>query len=377
MKNTIISCKSQNEYNDVLKKLEKMGYKWLSGNKPTEKTKYYESGSNILFVADDTITTASCIYPDDDCIGYERISADDFIGNKPIVIYRVGRTVVAYDQGTDKSATAKCHPDDEFDFYTGAKLAFSRLTGCDSAKPNNKAECDIAHDANTAKFKVGDTVRVKSGLVVGNKYHGSICPITLIDDMKTNEPLTIQFISPAGNYRCDNGYYYSPDMLEPYIKHDKFNIGDKVALKLNLVVGDTYNALHFEKYMACFGDTLTITKITHYNTFPPDYTCDNGYTYSEDMLEYIDDAIVIGSKIKVVDNGLCYDRYWQWVDENVKEQSDKTRYAFSSRPSNNDFGKVIAIAPHQYVKGRNLIYFKRHDGACYLMESDGVEKCDE
>ena len=44
-----------------------------------------------------------------------------------IVIYMKGNQVIALDKATGKKAVAKCHPDDEFDFNIGAKLAFERL----------------------------------------------------------------------------------------------------------------------------------------------------------------------------------------------------------------------------------------------------------
>lgn len=46
---------------------------------------------------------------------------------KPIIIYRKGREVIALDKNTGKKGTAKCSPDDAFDFYAGAELAFERL----------------------------------------------------------------------------------------------------------------------------------------------------------------------------------------------------------------------------------------------------------
>lgn len=45
-----------------------------------------------------------------------------------IVIYRKGNEVVALDKVTGEKATARCCPEDEFDFRVGAKLAFERLT---------------------------------------------------------------------------------------------------------------------------------------------------------------------------------------------------------------------------------------------------------
>ena len=56
-----------------------------------------------------------------------------------IVIYTKGNQVIALDKATGEKAVAKCHPDDEFDFNIGAKLAFERLMGCEE-KPENKIQ---------------------------------------------------------------------------------------------------------------------------------------------------------------------------------------------------------------------------------------------
>lgn len=47
--------------------------------------------------------------------------------SETIVIYRKSREVIALDKLTGKKATAKCNTRDEFDFYIGARLAFSKL----------------------------------------------------------------------------------------------------------------------------------------------------------------------------------------------------------------------------------------------------------
>ena len=49
--------------------------------------------------------------------------------NETIVIYRKENQVIALDKVSGSKAIARCHPDDEFDFYIGAKLAFERLMG--------------------------------------------------------------------------------------------------------------------------------------------------------------------------------------------------------------------------------------------------------
>lgn len=51
-----------------------------------------------------------------------------------ITIYRDGPKVIAEDKNTGRTGVARCNPADEFDFYTGAKLAFERLTGEEKKK---------------------------------------------------------------------------------------------------------------------------------------------------------------------------------------------------------------------------------------------------
>ncbi len=73
--------------------------------------------------------------------------------NETIVIYRNGNSVVALDKSTGEKAEAKCNQADEFDFRTGAKLAFNRLM-CE----------DVKHDDGVRevkrKAKVGEYVKV-------------------------------------------------------------------------------------------------------------------------------------------------------------------------------------------------------------------------
>lgn len=69
-----------------------------------------------------------------------------------IVIYRNDNKVVALDKTTGEKAEAKCNPADEFDFRTGAKLAFNRLMGED-VKPDDVREVK-------RKAKVGEYVKI-------------------------------------------------------------------------------------------------------------------------------------------------------------------------------------------------------------------------
>lgn len=75
------------------------------------------------------------------------------VGSETIVIYRNDKKVVALDKTTGKKAEAKCNPSDEFDFRTGAKLAFNRLMGED-VKPDNGVR-EVKR-----KAKVGEYVKI-------------------------------------------------------------------------------------------------------------------------------------------------------------------------------------------------------------------------
>lgn len=73
--------------------------------------------------------------------------------NETIVIYRKDNKVVALDKSTGEKAEANCNPADEFDFRTGAKLAFNRLMGED-VKPDNGVR-EVKR-----KAKVGEYIKI-------------------------------------------------------------------------------------------------------------------------------------------------------------------------------------------------------------------------
>lgn len=70
----------------------------------------------------------------------EPINAKQKTSAETIVIYRHGDTVTALDKRDGRKATAKCSPDDTFDFMVGARLAFDRLTGKMNPKTEQKPE---------------------------------------------------------------------------------------------------------------------------------------------------------------------------------------------------------------------------------------------
>lgn len=89
--------------------------------------------------------------------------------NETIVIYRNDNKVVALDKSTGEKAEAKCNPADEFDFRTGAKLAFNRLMGEDNGVREVKRKAKVGEyikivDAKPLfdSYKNGDVFKVVS-----------------------------------------------------------------------------------------------------------------------------------------------------------------------------------------------------------------------
>lgn len=73
--------------------------------------------------------------------------------NETIVIYRKDNKVIALDKSTGEKAEANCNPADEFDFRTGAKLAFNRLM-CEDVKSDNGVR-EVKR-----KAKVGEYIKI-------------------------------------------------------------------------------------------------------------------------------------------------------------------------------------------------------------------------
>lgn len=96
------------------------------------------------------------------------------VGSETIVIYRNDNKVIALDKSTGEKAEAKCNPADEFDFRTGAKLAFNRLMGEDVKLDNGVREVK-------RKAKVGEYVKVVNEKSVFNTYkNGEIFKVTYV-----------------------------------------------------------------------------------------------------------------------------------------------------------------------------------------------------
>lgn len=127
-----------------------------------------------------------------------------------------------------KHTIAKCHPEDEFDFKVGSKLAYDRLF-----EKNNKNESSKNVEVTKPKheFKVGDKVRIRQwddmakefGVNYGFINVGTniftyamkyLCgKIAIIKATGANNLVRLEF---KGNVDDTDYWVYTTDMIEPY-----------------------------------------------------------------------------------------------------------------------------------------------------------------
>lgn len=156
---------------------------------------------------------------------------DLFSSRQEIHITRKDNKVHAILKENDKvikHTIAKCHPEDEFDFKVGSKLAYDRLF-----EKNNKNESSKNVEATKPKheFKVGDKVRIRQwddmveefgenyGIInVGTEVFSYamkyLCgKIAIIKATGANNHVHLEF---KGNVDDTDYWVYTTDMIEPY-----------------------------------------------------------------------------------------------------------------------------------------------------------------
>lgn len=104
-----------------------------------------------------------------------------------IIIYRKDNEVIALDKTTGEKGVARCSPKDEFDFMTGAKLAFERLTTPKEEKPvyfTGKVVCiDSKYPTVLTRGKIYEFKDGYSTDDNGNRMPALSDPILNADDM--------------------------------------------------------------------------------------------------------------------------------------------------------------------------------------------------
>ena len=144
-----------------------------------------------------------------------------------IIIYVDGKDVIAKNIKTGKIGKATCHPDDEFDFAIGAKLAFERLmrrvVKQDSYEVGDKVKIVDKWNEKTNQNHDGEM----------DKYLGTVMTIEsstrlemyqMEEDKSENDGLGWFW-----NKHCIEGKVVD-DSIEPKKKEPKFKPGDIVEL---------------------------------------------------------------------------------------------------------------------------------------------------
>ena len=337
MKPKYIICENKEERDAVLRKLERQGYVWVGeGEKPTEwHYPGWEDDESIYFNLSHSTRKISWGNVSSQYFLDEpemlKITANNFLrNNKPILITRKGRVVTAEDKNTGEKAIATCSPTDTFDFGTGAMIAVARLIA--------QSDKGITKDAETVLRQL------------------------LGDDVSSD--------SPADKWPTS-----------------KFKIGDIVTLKDGLEVGKPYGAVDLLEIMYSNGYGKQMKVVDNIKCEDGDMAYDcapisggRSFWYVEEMLEAWDESkIREGDIVRVVNTGLNYSTYPQWVGEHISDPDMAARYCFGS-PSTGDNYKVIKVAEHE-SNGRTLAYIEQCDGfvfdKCYLVEIKGLEKVTE
>lgn len=146
--------------------------------------------------------------------------------NETIVIYRNDNKVVALDKSTGEKAEAKCNPADEFDFRTGAKLAFNRLIGED-------VKTDIGVCEVKRKAKIGEYVKVVNAKPAIPSYkNGDIFKVTYVTAS----------VCICKNSDGDTGLWH-----EEYVVLENYKPEKEPEKKDEICVGDTVKVINDNK----------------------------------------------------------------------------------------------------------------------------------
>ena len=198
LRNYCIECKSAEEEMKVLEVLEQKGNKWVSRVNATKSRHFCVSNGYYALVVCNDGEICFCVnknryingYTDSIVKNCKVVTAKEFLEEHAkkecIVIYRKGSETVALDKTTGKKAVAKCSPEDTYDFYTGAQLAFERLTGkATTLKPY------LQHETGTNYGYLGSKTNIKD--VIGRELKvGDVVELYDNENGKRDDSLIVE-----------------------------------------------------------------------------------------------------------------------------------------------------------------------------------------
>ena len=124
-----------------------------------------------------------------------------------IIIYRNNNEVVALDKSSGEKGIAKCSPDDEFDFMTGAKIALERLTDKLIKRKPHLESCRIIY--GTHYGEIGKPTKLKD--IVGRTlFVGDVVELFNSDNLPFGESSIVEikgkpFVMGIVNNCSENG----------------------------------------------------------------------------------------------------------------------------------------------------------------------------
>lgn len=154
------------------------------------------------------------------------------VGSETIVIYRNDNKVVALDKSTGEKAEANCNPADEFDFRTGAKLAFNRLMGED-AKPDNGVR-EVKR-----KAKVGEYIKV-------------VCAMPCLIPYKNGDIFKVNCVTTSGCI-CKKSEENVGLWHSEYVVLENYKPEKEPEKKDEICVGDTVKVTDTDKQYTLYG----------------------------------------------------------------------------------------------------------------------------
>ena len=129
-----------------------------------------------------------------DCYWTDDMFEDKISDN--IHIHTEGNQVIAVNEKTGKRGVARCHPNDEFNFYTGAKIALVRLE--ESETPFGWLKKGVKyyvpqvtftrlHDSYVYDADNFDKMNIERGIVFQTKKEATECAKKMLAAIKSNE----------------------------------------------------------------------------------------------------------------------------------------------------------------------------------------------
>ncbi len=320
--NYAMHCKTEEEAKIFLRYLDSVGRRWADGTSYMSMTNWNVYGPDTCYDFYDGTYCAKRYFLTRNC--YTIFEFSDFewdnknTKRKPVIIYQNGQDVIAFDKETGEKAVAKCHPNDEFDFAIGAKIAFGRLYHSQDYIPeDNKTKCK-------PEFQVGDRVRcIKKDYKIGGI--NIVNELGVIREAETGaSSVLVEFDNNIGGHSGngkgkDNHCWWIMNSSE-YLEL----VDNKDAKEINV------------------GDRVKVTNIG----------CAYG-SYTEWVTKNAPEFAV------------HYDvRYTPYFDPSIRERIRASTFT------------VVAKAPHSDSTNKTLYLVQDKYNCCFLFGEEGLKKCD-